>query len=129
ERANATGGDVSGKEGRLADEIRDEPGRWCAIEVARRTLLHDPAGLHHGDAMGQEERLALIVRDVDRGDAEPPLQLPQLDAHPLAQLRIEVRERLVEEQDLRTAHQRPCEREALLLPPGELRRGAFLEPL
>ena len=79
--------------------------------------------------MGQEERLALIVRDVDRGDAEPPLQLPQLDAHPLAQLCIEVRERLVEEQDLRTAHQRPREREALLLPPGELRRGAFLEPL
>ena len=55
------------------------------------------------------------MRDVDRGDAEPALELPQLDAHALTELRVEARERLVEEEQLRLSHERARERESLLL--------------
>jgi hypothetical protein len=73
ERADPTRGDHAGKEGRLADEVRDEPRGGRPIEVPRRALLHDLARLHHRDAVGEEERFALIVRDVDRRDAEAAL--------------------------------------------------------
>src|SRR5712691_4423206 len=79
--------------------------------------------------MGEEQRLALIVCDVDRRDGKAPLQLSQLDPHALSQLRVEVRERLVEQEHLRAADQGAREREALLLSAGELRRGPFLETL
>src|SRR6266850_7147408 len=92
ERADATARDLARKERGLADEICDEARRRRAVELARRAFLHDLAGLHHGDAVREEERLALVVRHVDRRDAETPLQLPELDAHPLSQLRVEIRE-------------------------------------
>ena len=54
------------------------------------------------------------------------LHLADLAAHAFAQLRgVEVRERLVEQKDPRLAHQRPRQRDALLLAAGELGRGAL----
>src|SRR6266542_6282060 len=50
-------------------------------------------------------------------------------SHALAQLRVQVRERLVEQQQLRTAHEGAREREALLLPTRKLRRRSILEAL
>ena len=50
------------------------------------------------------------------------LQALQLEAHLLAQLRVEVGQRLVEQQQRRLHHQRAREREALLLAAGELGR-------
>ncbi len=69
----------------------------------------------------------LVVGDVDRGDAELALQLPQLDAHLDPQPGIEVRQRLVEQQHLRLDHDRARERDALLLAAGQLRRPAVGE--
>ena len=77
--------------------------------------------------MRKEQRLVLIVRHVHGRDAQPPLQLAELDAHPLSELRVEVRERLVEEEQLRFADEGPRESEPLLLAPRELRRGPRLE--
>src|SRR5207247_2491526 len=91
--------------------------------------LDDAVVLHHRNSMRQEEGLALIVGDIDRRDTEPPLQLAQLDAHALPQLRVEIRERLVQQEQLRLAHERARQREPLLLAAGELRRGAFTEAL
>src|SRR6266545_4194243 len=65
------------------------------------------------------------MRDVDRGGLEPLVQLPDLRAHRHAQLRVEVRQRLVEEEDARVAHDRAPHRHALPLAPRELAR----EPL
>ena len=50
------------------------------------------------------------------------LQVPDLLAHPPAQLRVQVRERLVEQQDLRAQHDRTGDRHPLLLTAGELAR-------
>src|SRR5439155_12798622 len=49
------------------------------------------------------------------------LQALDLAAHLMAQPRVEVRERLIEEQDVRPLDQRARERDALLLAAGELR--------
>ena len=68
------------------------------------------------------QRLALVVRDVDEGHAELPVQLLQLDLHVLAQLLVERAERLVHQHQLRLEHQRARQRHALLLAAGELRR-------
>src|SRR5437870_2051614 len=70
----------------------------------------------------------LVVRDVDRGDAELLLELADLRPHLDADLRVEVGQRLVEEQDVRVEHERACERDPLLLAAGELARIAVLEP-
>jgi hypothetical protein len=60
--------------------------------------------------------------DVDRGDADRAVDVLELGPHFLAQLRIEVRQRLVEQQDLGRIGDGAGERHALLLPAGELVR-------
>ena len=62
--------------------------------------------------------------DVDHGDAEPLVQVPDLVLHVLAQLLVEGAERLVHQHELGLEDQRPGERDALLLAAGELRRAA-----
>ena len=57
------------------------------------------------------------MRDVDEGRADVTMDLRELDLQPLAQLQVERAQRLVQEQDGRAIHQRPCYRDPLLLPP------------
>ena len=73
----------------------------------------------------ERHRLDLVVRDVDGRDAEPPVQLRERGAHADAELRVEVRERLVEQERLRLANDRAAHRDALPLAAGELRRAAL----
>jgi len=67
------------------------------------------------------------VGDVDGRDVEPALELLQLHAHLGAQLRVEVRQGLVEEEHRRREHERAGERDALLLASGQLRRAPGAE--
>src|SRR5438128_1468717 len=101
-------------------------GRRFVSLVRPRDLLHAP-GVHHHDAIGERHRLGLVVGDEDRGGAHGALDLPELDLHLLAQLRVEVRERLVEQQDARPDHESASERDALLLPAGHAAREAIGE--
>ena len=71
---------------------------------------------------GQRHRLDLVVGDVDDGLAEALVQLLDLDAHLDAQLGVEVGQRLVEQEHVRLAHQRPADGDALALAAGELAR-------
>src|SRR5437867_1722344 len=95
EHAHAARRDLARDERRAADEVRDEARRGGRVEVPRRALLDDPSVAHDRDAVREEERLDLVVRHVHRRDAEAALQLAQVDAHALAELRVEVRERLL----------------------------------
>ena len=97
------------------------------VDVARRADLLDAPLVHHRDLVRQRERLALVVRHVDGGDPQLALQPLQLEAHLLAQLGVEVGQRLVEQQQRRLHHQRARERQALLLAAGELGRLALGE--
>ena len=76
----------------------------------------------------KRQSLGLVVRDIDRGLAEPALQVAQFLAHLDAQLEVEVGQRLVEHQDARLEHQRAGDRHALLLAAGQLRREARRHP-
>ncbi len=81
--------------------------------------------MENGDAVGDREGLLLVVSHVDGRDAELELDaadlLAQLDPH----LRVERRERLVEQEDARLDRERPSERDALLHPARELVRVAL----
>ena len=93
--------------------------------MVRRADLLDPALVHHHHAIGQGHRLDLVVRDVDRGGAHLLVHALDLGAHLHAQLGVEVRERLVEQEHLRIAHDRAAHRDALALPAGQLARLAL----
>src|SRR6266851_2484304 len=83
---------------RTADEARNERVRGLPVQLLGRVdLLHD-ALVEHDDPVTERHRLRLVVRDVDRRDAEAPMEIDQLSAHLHAQLRVEVRERLVHEE-------------------------------
>ena len=65
--------------------------------------------------------------DVDRGDPELVVQAADLEAHLLAQVGVEVRQRLVEQQHLGLDDDGARERHALLLAAGQLGRIAAAE--
>ena len=78
------------------------------------------AALHHRDPVGQRQRLDLIVGDVDHRVAELLVQLLDLDPQFVAQLGVEVGQRLVEQEHVDVAHQRAADGDALALAAGEL---------
>src|SRR5438128_1035335 len=78
------------------------------------------AGVDHRDAIAHAHGLDLIVRHVDGGGPHRLLKLLELAAGIGTQLRIEVRQRLVEQKHRRVADQRTRERDALALAAGEL---------
>src|SRR5207248_1601518 len=90
--------------------------------------LLDSAFVHNSDAAGYFERLFLVMRDKDTGDAEALMKttqpLPQLDA----KFGIEGPERLVEQQYMRLDGERPRQRDTLTLSTRQLRRIAVGSP-
>ena len=105
-----------------ADEARDEEVRGLVVELERLAALLDHAVAHHDDLVGHRHRLDLVVGHVDRRGLQALVQLLQLGAHRHAQLGVEVRERLVEQEHLRVAHDAAPHRDALALAAGELAR-------
>ena len=81
--------------------------------------------VQHGHPVGDRERLLLVVRDVDRRDPELELDAADLLAQLHAHLRVERRERLVEQEHARLDRQRARECHALLHAAGELVRVAL----
>ena len=100
---------------RGADEAADEEIDGPLVQLLRRGDLLDLALPHDGDAIAHRHRLDLVVRDVDRRHAELGLEARDLRAHVHAQLRVEVRERLVHQVRLRLAHDRAAHRHPLAL--------------
>ena len=74
------------------------------VELVRGRVSLKPAVAHDGDAIGHAERLELIVCHEDRRYADLFLQPLDLAAHVVAQTCVEVRERLVEKQDVGPFH-------------------------
>src|SRR3546814_17489905 len=73
------------------------------------------AVLHDGDAVGQADRFVEVVGDEDDGFAQHRLQAQELVLHLAADQRVERRERLVEEPDLRPHRQRAGDADEMLL--------------
>ena len=112
--------------------MTDEP-RHLGVDrppVERRRLveLDDRAVLQHGDAVGDRQRLVLVVRHEDRGRAGLADHLDHLAPHARPELHVDRRERLVEQHELRPRGERPGERDALAFAAGEVMRQPLLEP-
>ncbi len=76
----------------------------------------------HDDAIGERQRLVLVVRDVDRRAVELAMDAPDLRARLEAQLGVEVRQRFVHQDQRRLDDDRARDRHPLLLPARELPR-------
>jgi hypothetical protein len=85
------------------------------------------AAFHDHHHVGERHRLILAMRHVQEADPEFPLKALQFAAHMLPKEGIERRQRLIEEQDLRTGDQRARQRDALLLTARHLPRQALGE--
>ena len=118
---DATVDDVGGEQvhGGRADEAGDEHVVGLLVQVAGGSDLLQHAVLQHGDAVTHGERLGLVVRDVDRGDAETALERGDLRAGLDAELGVEVRQRLVHEEHLGLTDDRTAHGDALTLTTGE----------
>ena len=75
--------------------------------------------LDHGDALANAERFELVRRCVKRGRAELPVQALELGPHVVAELRIQIGERLVEEEEPRAADDGAPDGKPLLLAAAE----------
>src|SRR5579885_718667 len=116
--------DLGGEEIHLrrADEAGDEEVDGMMIELEGRARLLDAAAVQDDDLVGERHRLELVMGDIDHGGAQRLMQLGDLQPHLHAQRRIEVGERLVEQEGLRLAHDGAADRHALALAAGELAR-------
>src|SRR2546428_61328 len=82
----------------------DREGR-LVVESARRAELGNLRVVHVNDLIGHRQRLLLVVSDVDDAQTELLLYNANLLAHATAKLGVEIRERLVEDEDSRLEHQ------------------------
>ena len=95
--------------------------------LPRAALLFDPAVVHDHDAIGQLERLLLVVGDEHAGEVNLVVQPAQPATQLLPDLGVERAERLVEQQHLRLDRERARQRDALALAAGQLRRIAVAQ--
>src|SRR5258708_2578648 len=102
------------------------PSKCAAAPGSGWSTIHSPPSTV--TQVRARARLVLVVPPVDEGHLQPLLQRAQLPPQRLAQLRIEVRQRLIEEEDLRLDDERPRHGDALLLPAGELVRLTVAKP-
>ena len=105
---------------RRADEPGDEHRGGPLVDLERRTHLFEAALVHHRDARAQRHRLLLVVRHVHHRRAQAAVEKRELGARTRAEQRIEVRQRLVEQERARFADDGAAERHALALAAREL---------
>ena len=74
----------------IAHEFRDVGMRGSNIEILRRADLTHFAGAHHDDAVGQRQRLFLVMRHVDRRRADQFMDTTDFCAHLQTQLGVEI---------------------------------------
>ncbi len=92
------------------------------VQRSGRRHLLEHALAQHGDALAEGHRLLLIVRHVHHRRAQAMVQLDELGARLAAELRVEIRQRLVEQKRLRLPDDGAAHGDALALAAGELGR-------
>ena len=95
---DALGGHHPRQEIRGAHELGDERRGRAMVDGLRRPELFQPPRVQHADLVGDGEGFLLVVGHEDRRRFRGAEDLLHLVAHLRAQVGVEVRERLVEEQ-------------------------------
>src|SRR5437868_2503309 len=121
--------DINRQHDRLADETVHEGGGRIIVDIARRADLLDAALVHHHDAIGDFERLFLIMGDEDGRDVDLLMQRTEPLTQFLAYLGIQRPERLVEQQDTRRDRECPRKRNALSLAARQLAGITVSQPI
>ena len=105
-----------------ADEVRHEAIGRPEVQLPGLPDLQDPSAIHHRDGVRDGQGLLLVVGHVNRRDLQRPLDGPDegADLHP--ELRVQVGEGLVHQEQARLDHQCPGQDHSLLLPARELAR-------
>ena len=111
----------------VADERGHEGGGRLVVDLERGAHLLDAAALHDHDPVGQGQGLLLVVGDIDGGDPRGLLDGPDLGAQALADLGVQGRQGLVQEQHPRPHRQGPGQGGPLLLAAGHLVRVALAQ--
>ena len=104
---------------RRSDESGNEEVGGLIEHFLRRADLLDEAVAHDDDAVAERHSLDLVVGDVDEGGVDLLAQLDDLGAHLVAELGVEVGERLVHEEHLGAAHDGAADGDTLALAAGE----------
>ena len=112
----------------LAEERGDEGRLRVFVQFGRGSHLFELSVVHDGYPVGHRERLLLVVGHVEERDAEFLLYLFEFDLHVLAELPVEARQRFVEEEHVRLAHDGARHRDALFLSARQLGRLSVVVP-
>ena len=110
-----------------AGERGDERVRRMRDELLRRRDLTQRAVDEDADLVGERNGVLVVVRDEQRRQAELAQELLELAAYRDLGVRVERRERLVEQQHAGIAGERPGERDSLALATRELGRPRLRE--
>jgi hypothetical protein len=110
-----------------ADKIGDERRIRTIIDLFRSAGLFDRPVVHDNDAVGQSQRLGLVVGDEDHCHASLLLDALQLRAHFETKASVEIGQGLIEQENFRLHDHGPGERHTLLLAPREFPGFARLE--
>src|SRR5665213_3199684 len=88
-----------------AEKRRDESRARLEINLFGSADLFEPAFVHHAQAVGERQRLFLIVSDEQKRDADAALDGLEFGADLFAEVGIESGERLIEQQNIGFEHQ------------------------
>ena len=105
---------------RAAKKTGDERIRRRLVHACRRVHLAYTTLVHDHDTVAQGHRLDLVVGHVEHRGAKSRVQAREFATHLATQRRIEIRERLVEQEHARLSHDRAPDGHALPLPAREL---------
>ena len=98
-----------------ADERRHEEVQRLPVDLERRADLLDEAVLHDDHPVAEGHRLLLVVGHVDAGRRDASMEFLQLATGLVAEFRIEVRQRFVEQEGGGIPDQGAAEGDTLLL--------------
>ena len=89
------------------------------VEFRRRAKLLDNATIEHRDTRSHRHGFRLVMGDIDKGGLYTLVDLRDLRARLHAQLGIQVRERLIQQEHLSRAHECATQGDALALSTGQ----------
>ncbi len=98
------------------------------MDDAGRRKLHQPAPMEDSELLAEAQSLALVMGHMNHSRAEPLVELYELSPERCAERVIEIRERLVQEQDGGFSGYRAAQRNPLPLAAGKL-GGAAVQQL
>lgn len=108
---------LAGNEAALADETGHEPVGGLVVEIVGHVPLQEPAVPEYRDLIAHGERFLLIVGDQNGTDAQGFEDVPDIQAEPAAQVRVQVGEGLVQQDQRRLRGQRPARATRCCCPP------------